>query len=69
MRFPGGEEFELRIVALSGEAPSIVRLRRVLKGLLRAHNFRCTSCRDVTPPGKVPMTPEEAEQAMKEFPF
>jgi hypothetical protein len=45
----GGEEYELRIVALRGCVPPVVRLRQVLKGLLRTHNFRCTSCRDVTP--------------------
>jgi hypothetical protein len=46
----GGEEYELRIVALADDhAPPIVRLRHVLKALLRQHGFRCTSVRDVTP--------------------
>jgi hypothetical protein len=51
----GGEEFELRIVALRGRVPPIIRLRHVLKGLLRGYDFRCTSCRDVTP--KLPPLP------------
>jgi hypothetical protein len=50
----GGEEYELRIVALRGDAPPIIRLRHVLKALLRAYNFRATSCRDVTPPLPTP---------------
>jgi hypothetical protein len=50
----GGEEYELRIVALRGDAPPIVRLRHVRKALLRAYNFRATSCRDVTPPLPTP---------------
>ncbi len=45
----GGEEYELRIVAKPDDAPAIIRLRRILKALLRTYNFRCTSCRDVTP--------------------
>jgi hypothetical protein len=49
-RHQGGEEFELRLLALADDdAPPIIRLRHVLKGLLRAHGFRATSVRDVTP--------------------
>ena len=50
-RHQGGEEFEIRIRALADDcAPPIIRLRRVLKSLLRAYGFRCTSARDITPP-------------------
>jgi hypothetical protein len=46
----GGESYELVIVAQADDdAPPINRLRMVLKALLRAHGFRCTSCRNVTP--------------------
>ena len=49
-RHQGGEEFELRIRALADDdAPAIIRLRRVLKGLLRTYGFRCISCADTTP--------------------
>ncbi len=57
----GGEEYELRIVALGDDcAPPIIRLRHVLKGLLRAHNFRALSCRDVTPYPDGPPLPATA---------
>jgi hypothetical protein len=49
-RHPGGREFELRLVAQpDDDAPPVIRLRHVLKGLLRAHGFRAVSVRDVTP--------------------
>jgi hypothetical protein len=59
----GGEEFDLRIVAGADDfAPPIIRLRHVLKGLLRAHNFRVVSCRDVTAyPGGQPRPADDEE--------
>jgi hypothetical protein len=62
----GGEEYELRIIAGRDCVPPIVRLRQVLKSLLRAHNFRCTSCRDVTP--KLPPLPAATPTAAQDEP-
>jgi hypothetical protein len=46
----GGEEYELRIVALADDhAPAVIRLRHVLKALLRQYGFRCVSVRETTP--------------------
>jgi hypothetical protein len=48
-RHQGGEEYELRLVAVPSDVPAIIRLRHVLKSLLRAYGFRAVSVRDVTP--------------------
>jgi hypothetical protein len=53
-RHPGGERYELQLVALAdGDAPAIVRLRHVLKALLRHYGFRAEAVRQLpaTPPG------------------
>jgi hypothetical protein len=60
-RHQGGEEYTLVLRALKSEAPPVIRLKRVLKALLRAYDFRCTSCRDVTP--KLPPLPPTASPA------
>jgi hypothetical protein len=41
------ETFELQLVAQPGPVPATVRLKQVVKGLLRQHGFRLTSCREV----------------------
>jgi hypothetical protein len=45
----GGESFVIEVTALPDDyAPPISRLKRMLKGLLRAHGFRCIACRETT---------------------
>ena len=37
------ETFTLTIRALPSDVPVMIRLRRILKGLLRSYDFRCVS--------------------------
>jgi len=48
-RYQGGEEYTLTIRALKSDVPPINRLKLVLKGLLRAYEFRCTRITETTP--------------------
>jgi hypothetical protein len=48
-RHQGGETYLLEIRALPSSVPPITRLRRVLKSLLRAYDFRAVHARETTP--------------------
>lgn len=64
-RHPGGERYELQLVALADDAPAIIRLRHVLKALLRHYGFRAEFVRDVTtkPLAVTPAVPSVVTQA------
>jgi hypothetical protein len=62
--FHGGERFTIELEALADSVPPIARLRRWLKGALRAGRFRALSVRETTPrlpalPAQQPATPAE----------
>jgi hypothetical protein len=55
----GGEEFELRFIAMGSDVPPISRVRQLLRAALRSWRLRCTSARDVT---KYPDPPETGQR-------
>lgn len=51
------EEFLIRVKAMPSTVPVAIRLRKMLKGMLRAYELRCVSIEPVPAPD-VPMKPD-----------